>query len=280
MRPGDDVRVGHDIAVGHDEARSDRAALARAGGDLEGVRPAAAAIARAAGSSGRSTSGAGSGSKPTKTSGNPEALRMPAQLAGDLGDRWQELTGESLDGGGVLGELGEARNGADRHEAAHQPDDRIRRATPTIEPPTRSAAPGRPCRAPAPSSGRRRSDPNYPSATANRRPPSTMSERSDGSRSRSQSANQGRARTATTPPSSAPIDRRTLRESPGPESEDDRDDDERDRDQVEQVHRPDGPTGGRSWPGTAQVIGRPCRRRARPESSPDRPRVAGSTRRS
>ena len=229
------------------------------------LRSAAAAIARVCVSSGRSTSGAGRGSKPTKTSGSPEALSRP--LARDLGDRREDL-GQCLDRGGVLRDLGQTRDRADGHEAAHQPDDQDRLGHPDDRPahPVRGAQDARAERhGHPPAEGRtdRLADgdgeqqPGHHDERAQRRlhVAQPVGEPGEG-QDRHRAADEGAYEAAD------------LRQGPGPESEDDRDDDQGDGDQVKEVHatiargrlRP-RPPANRCGPG-----GAPPRRRSRAPS--------------
>ena len=89
---------------------------------LNVLASATAAMARAVGSLGWSTGGAGSGSKPTKTSGRPVVSSQPPSPIGDLGGR-REDAGHRADRGRAAGRLGQARDRTLGQQAAGQPDD-------------------------------------------------------------------------------------------------------------------------------------------------------------
>ena len=225
---------------------------------LSVLASATRAIARAAGSAGRSTGGPGSGSKPTKTSGSPvSSSQPPSPTAISVGGgRIAVIVRTAVEPPAVSARRGTGPS-ARRLPASHT----MSRAwtAPKPAPIVRSAAPSSPLPSfrvaalptPAPS--------DSPMATAPIRPISTTNGRKTGSISPSGSAEERQCDRTAAPPIDGPDESGDLRDRARAPAEDDRDDHEQERDGVDGVHRPIVAQAGRRRPRTGRVsrAGRP-----------------------
>ena len=161
-------------------------------------------MARAAGSAGRSTAGAGQRLEADEDVRQTGRVEPAAEPDGDLGRRRQDA-GHGPDRGRTAGGLGQARDRSLGQQAARQPDDEqglgdteARPGGPVGGPEQAGpelAASARPIAAPIDS----------PRATAQTSPMSTTNGRRVGSSPLRRSARNGSARMARTPPPIAPI---------------------------------------------------------------------------